>query len=84
MIQITHKLEIRDSIPTIVFYAYTPVDYEFATDFDEIRQNAKNTVLGIREYALKHFFNMHNLIAMIIVNGVIIGTTTLANLLEKK
>ena len=84
MIQITHRLEMRDNTPTIVFYAYTPVDYEFATDFDEIRQNAQATVLGIRDYALKHFFNLHNTMAMVIVNGVIIGTTTIANLLAKR
>ncbi len=84
MIQLTHRFEMRDGIPQIVIYAYTPVDYEFATDFGTIRRNAINTVGKIREYAQKNFTNINNSTVMLIVNGIIIGSVALTNLLAPK
>ncbi|MBO5478049.1 MAG: hypothetical protein J6A15_09930 [Clostridia bacterium] len=83
MIRLTHRYEIRDGIPQIVIYAYTPVEYEFAMDFDTIRRNAVNTVGKIREYAQEKFSNVNNSTVMLIVNGVIIGSVALTNLLAK-
>lgn len=81
MIQITHRFEMRNDIPQVVLYCYTPLEYEFATDFKEIKNNAINTSLGIREYVQKHFSNIQNQIAMIIINGVILGSTAISNIL---
>lgn len=83
MIRLTHRYEIRDGIPQIVIYAYTPVEYEFAMDFDTIKRNAVNTVGKIREYAQEKFSNVNNSTVMLIVNGVIIGSVALTNLLAK-
>jgi len=83
MIQITHRFEMRNGIPQVVIYCYTPLEYEFATDFNELKSNAIDTVNSIKEYVQKHFSNINNATAMIIINGVIIGSTALANLLTK-
>ncbi len=83
MIQFTHRFEIRDSIPQIVIYAYTPVSYEFAVEPGTIRKNAINTAGQIREYITKNFSNLKNETAMIILNGVILGTVTLTSILGK-
>ncbi len=84
MVQLTHRFEMRDNIAQIVIYAYTPLDYEFATDFNDIKRNAINTVGKIREYAQKHFSHINNQTVMLIVNGVIIGSVALTNLLAPK
>ena len=84
MIQLTHRYEIRDGIPQIVIYAYTPVDYEFATDFDTLKRNAINTAGKIREYAQSKFTNINNSTVMLIVNGVILGSVALTNLIAPK
>lgn len=84
MIQLTHRYEMRDGIPQIVIYTYTPVEYEFAKDFDTVKNNAINTVGKIREYAQEKFSNIQNSTVMLIVNGVIIGSVALTNLLAHK
>ena len=84
MIQITHRYEMRDGIPQIVIYAYTAVEYEFAVDFDTIRKNAVNTVGKIREYVQKKFANVNNSTVMLILNGIVIGSVALTNLLATK
>lgn len=83
MIQLTHRFEMRDGIAQIVIYAYTPLEYEFAMDYDSIKRNAINTVGKIREYAQEKFANVNNPTVMLIVNGVIIGSVALTNLLAK-
>lgn len=83
MVQITHRNEMRDGIAQIVIYAYTPLDYEFAMDFDAIKRNAINTVGKIREYAQKNFSNVNNPTVTLIVNGVIMGSVALTTLLAK-
>lgn len=83
MVQLTHRFEMRDGIAQIVIYAYTPLEYEFAIDNDSIRRNAINTVGKIREYAQEKLTNINNPTVMLIVNGVIIGSVALTNLLAK-
>ena len=83
MIQLTHRFEMRDGIAQIVIYAYTPLEYEFAMDYDSIKRNAINTVSKIREYAQEKFTNVNKPTVMLIVNGVIIGSVALTNLLAK-
>ena len=81
MIQLTHRYEMRDGIPQIVIYAYTPVEYKFAEDMNTIKTNAVNTVGKIREYAQEKFKNVNNPTVMLIVNGVILGSVALTNLI---
>lgn len=84
MIQFTHRFEMRDSIPQVVIYAYSPVSYEFSTDLGEIRTNAINTAGAIRDYILKHFSNIKDEKAMIILNGVVLGSIVIGDILQKK
>lgn len=74
---------MRDGKPQIVIYAYTPVDYEFATDFSTIKSNAITTAGKIREYVQKNFLNVQNETALLIVNGVILGTLVVSDILAK-
>lgn len=83
MVQLTHRFEMRDGIPQIVIYAYTPLEYEFAMDYDSIKRNAINTVGKIRGYAQEKLSNINNSTVMLIVNGVIIGSVALSNLLAQ-
>lgn len=83
MIQMTHRYEMRDGIPQIVIYVYTPIDYEFATDFGTIKYNAINTASKIREYVQKNFSNNTNSTVMLIVNGVILGSVAITSILAK-
>ncbi len=84
MIQLTHRFEMRDGIPQIVIYVYTPIEYEFALDIDSVKKNAVNTVGKIREYVQKNFSNTNNSTVMLIVNGVILGSVALTNILVGK
>ena len=81
MIHITHRFQMRDGIAQVVLYCYTPIEYEFATDFNEIHNNAINTANGIRDYIQKNFSHIQNQTAMIIVNGVVLGSTAISNIL---
>ncbi len=81
MIHLTHRYEMRDGVAHIVIYAYTPIDYEFATDFGTIKYNAANTANKIREYAKDNLKAPSNPPVMVIVNGVIIGSVPLSSLI---
>ena len=81
MIQMTHRYEMREGIPQIVIYVYTSLDYEFAQDFDIIRYNATNTVDKIREYVKINFSKVEETPIMLIINGVVIGSISLKNIL---
>lgn len=83
MIQMTHRYEMREGIPQIVIYVYTSLDYEFAQDFDIIRYNASNTADKIREYVKSNFSDVEESTIMLIVNGVILGSVSLTNVLSK-
>lgn len=83
MIQMTHRYEMREGIPQIVIYVYTSLDYEFAQDFDIIRYNASNTADKIREYVRSNFSEVEESAIMLIVNGVILGSVSLTNVLSK-
>ncbi len=74
MIQITHRFEMREGIPQVVIYAYTPIDYEFATDFGTIKYNATHTKDKIKEYITKNISLDSNPTFMIILNGVVLGS----------
>lgn len=80
MVQMTHRYEMRNGIPQIVIYIYTPLEYEFATDEKTIQYNAKNTVEKIKEYTLKNFPKINDYIAMIIIDGVVIGSLPIKKL----
>lgn len=83
MIQMTHRYEMRDGIPQIVIYIYTPLDYEFATDLNTIKYNAINTVSKIREYVQNNFSHNTNSTVMLIVNGVVLGSLAVTRILDK-
>lgn len=85
MFRFIHRLEMRDGIEQLVIYAYTPVEYEFSTDLGTIKKNAINTAGKIREYIQNNFLslNIENPTVMLILNGVILGSLKLTDILSK-
>ncbi len=85
MFRFIHRLEMRDGEEKIVLYAYTPVNYEFASELGDIKKNAINTAGKIREYVQKHFLNLNieNPTILLILNGVILGSVKLTEFLAK-
>lgn len=85
MFRFVYKMERRDNEDMLVLYSYTPVEYEFSTELGEIKKNAINTVGKIREFAQKNLasFNIKNPTVLLIINGVILGSVKLTQLLTK-
>lgn len=85
MFRFMHRMEIRDNNEYLVIYSFTPVDYEFANEPGSIRKNVISTVGKIREYAQKNLSFLHNTnpTVLLILNGVIIGSVKLTELLSK-
>ena len=59
---------MRDGIPQIVIYIYTPLEYEFSSDNDMLKNNFSSTP---------------NSTAMIIINGVVLGSLPVNKILYK-
>ena len=74
---------MRDGIPQIFIYIYTPLEYEFSSDNDMLKYNAINTASSIREYVKNNFSSTPNSTAMIIINGVVLGSLPVNKILSK-
>ena len=79
-----HKLELRDSTLQNVIYVYYPAEYEFSLDFNDIKTHVLNVADKIREYALKNISKFTSDTALLILNGVIIGTIFVNQLISKQ
>ncbi len=82
--EITHKLETIDGKEQLVLYVNYPDEYEFGLDFDSIKKNVAKVSDKIREYAFKAIGNMSNETALIVLNGVIIGSLAVTGLVAAK
>jgi stage II sporulation protein D len=78
--EVYHKLETIDGVEQIVLYVDYPSDYEFSLDFDNLKKNVSNVADKIREYAFKNIPGISNQTALVVLNGVIVGTLVLSNL----
>ena len=77
--KIFHKIELINEIPKIVIYVYYPDNYEFGLDFDSFKKNVKNVSNKIKEYISKDIKDIKDDTALIVLNGVVIGTLLLTN-----
>lgn len=78
--EVYHKLEIIDGVEQLVLYVDYPSDYEFSLDFDSLKKNVANVADKIREYAFKNIPGISNQTALVVLNGVLVGTLVLSNL----
>lgn len=78
--EIYHKYKKYNGQNTLVLYVNYPDEYEFSLDFDSLKKNVKSVVDKIREYAFKNLGNVKNETALLILNGVVVGTILLTNL----
>ena len=80
-IRVYHKLEIIDNKKQFVVYADYPFQYEFGLDFNTYKQKVKDVSLSIKEYVKKNLGSIKDATVMLVLNGVIIGTFALSQLL---
>ena len=78
----THRFEMRDGIPQIVIYAYTPVEYEFAEEFESIKGHTHDVANSIKSYAKENFSKHPDEMSMIILNGTILGSILVKDLIN--
>lgn len=80
-IRVCHKLEIIDNKKQFVIYADYPFEYEFGLDFNTHKQKVKDVSNSIKEYVKKNLGSIKDATVMLVLNGVIIGTFALSQLL---
>lgn len=85
MFRFMHRMEMRENKEMLVIYSYTPVNYEFSQELGELKRNAITTAGKIREYAQNNLSNLNikNPTVLLILNGVILGSVKLTELLAK-
>ena len=80
MEEIYHKYKKINGIETLVIYVNYPDEYEFSLDFNAFKNNVKKVSDKIREYAFKNIGTVSNQTALLILNGVVVGTMILTKL----
>ncbi|MDO4282387.1 MAG: stage II sporulation protein D [Clostridia bacterium] len=77
---IMHRLEVRNGVLQNVMYIYYPTEYEFALDFDSLKTHVISVTDKVREYALKNISRFSSESILLILNGVVVGTVLLTQL----
>ena len=80
-IRVCHKLEIINNKKQFVVYADYPFEYEFGLDFDGYKQKINDVSSSIRQYVKKNLGSVKDATVMLVLNGVIIGTFALSQIL---
>lgn len=78
--KIYHSIETIDGKEQILLFVEYPTEYEFSLDFDSLKKNVANVADKIREYALKNLGGISDNTALLILNGVVVGTLMLTKL----
>lgn len=82
--EIYHKIENINNQNIAVIYVNYPSEYEFSLDFDSIKKNVSNVADKIRQYAMKNVTKVSDNTVLLILNGVVIGTIMLTQLVAPK
>lgn len=83
MEKIYHKYSLYQGKNILTIYVEYPDSYEFSLDFKTIKKSAKSLANKIREYAFKNIGNVSNQTALLVLNGVVIGTVLITSLTSK-
>jgi len=82
--EIYHKYKKINGVNTLVIYVDYPDEYEFSLDFNSFKKNVRKVSDKIREYAMKNIGTVSNQTALLVLNGVVIGTLFLTKLSTPK
>lgn len=83
MEKIYHKYSKYNGSQILTIYVEYPDSYEFSLDFQTFKKNAKSLANKIREYAFKNIGTVSNQTALLVLNGVVVGTILLTSLNSK-
>ena len=78
--RIYHKLEIINNTKQFVVYADYPYQYEFGLDFNNRKNKINDLSKGIKEYVSKNLSSFKDATIMLVLNGVIIGTFAISQI----
>lgn len=80
--EVYHKFETINGIEQFVIYVDYPFEYEFGLDFNTLKENTKNVANKVKEYATKNLSKIKASTALLVLNGVIIGTVVLSHIIN--
>ena len=78
--EIFHKIEYIDGISKTVIYVKYPDSFEFGLDFDKFNKNVKSVSNKIKEYIIKNFKEIKDDTALLVLNGIVVGTIVFSSL----
>ena len=79
MMEIFHKVELINGIERTIIYVRYPDEFEFGIDFNTFKKNVKTVSNKIKEYIIKNIKNIKDDTALLVLNGIVIGTLTLSS-----
>ena len=77
---IYHKITKINNKDIILLYVEYPDEYEFSLDFDAFKKNIINVSKEIKKYISKNLASISDDTALLILNGIVVGTLLLTNL----
>lgn len=78
-IKVYHKIENINNTDQIIIYVDYPYEYEFG-DFNVYKQKVYNISDSVKKYVRKNLNSLKDAVAILVLNGVIIGTFFISNI----
>ena len=78
--EIYHKIEVINGKEQITLFVNYPDEYEFSLDFNKFKEKTAEVADKIREYAFKNLGTISNDTALLVLNGVVLGTLLITEL----
>ena len=79
-IKVYHKVEMINNKDQIVIYVDYPYEYEFG-DFNIYKEKVSDISDSVKKYVKNNLKSLKDAFAILILNGVIIGTFSISNIL---
>lgn len=80
--EVYHKFETINGTDQFVIYVDYPFEYEFGMDFNSFKENTKSIVNKVKDYATKNLSKVKASTALLVLNGIIIGTVVLSHIIN--
>ena len=79
-IKVYHKVEMINNKDQIVIYVDYPYEYEFG-DFNIYKEKVSDISDSVKKYVKNNLKSLKDAFAILVLNGVIIGTFSISNIL---
>lgn len=79
-IKVYHKVEMINNKYQIVIYVDYPYEYEFG-DFNIYKEKVSDISDSVKKYVINNLKSLKDAFAILVLNGVIIGTFSISNIL---